>query len=312
MYDVRQTLRCAPDSFYALPLNQSADLAKGENFFLKKFPLEEHGNQNMVEQHYRWFDGFDSIFDFPRGEHPLPVATFSRLLRGQYGNSFVKVIRALNDLLKSYFGTNVDFEGSADFIRGQDGKWRSVIYPLQARTQIRSDMGRVKELPQVAEKNVLLRVGDAVGRGNQKFRDIIYVPPEMFNFSTAFEIAQELRDFGMNFDESRRYLLLVPGRFGSTDWSLGIPADYGAAKNAVAVVEYMKGNWEPSQGTHMFEAMVGSGKALLHYKDGQLKLDNFKDQAVGVRKGAYLEHYTFDRDFELLIDDEQNCLIHMK
>ncbi|HQT45338.1 MAG TPA: hypothetical protein PLO51_05130, partial [Candidatus Micrarchaeota archaeon] len=262
MFDVKQTLRCAPSSFYALPLSQNSGNAASENFYLKKFRLDEHANKSMVENHYRWFDGFDSIFNYPCGEHPKPVATFSRLLRGQYGNSFVKVLRIMNDLLKSYFGTNVDFEGSADFIKGMDGKWRTVIYILQARTQIRSDMGRVKELPQVPEGSVLLRAHDAVGKGNQKFRDIIYVQPEKFSFLTAREIAEELRQVGKDFSNDRRYLLIVPGRFGSTDHSLGIPADFGSAKHAVAVVEYIRGNWEPSQGTHMFEAMVGSGKAL--------------------------------------------------
>lgn len=310
MYDVKQKLQCAPHSFYALPISQAAGNPTGENFYLQKFLLAEHADQEKVSQYYQYYDGFDGIYDTPRGERSSPVATFTKLLKGQHGNSFVKVLRTVNDLLKSYFGTNVDFEGSADFIRGSDGKWRTVFYVLQARTQSRSDMRRVEKLPEVPEESVLLRAEGAVGRGSQKFSDIIYVPPEKFSFQTAMEISQELREAGAQFSKERHYLLLVPGRFGSTDHSLGIPADFSSVEHAVAVIEYMKGNWEPSQGTHMFESMVGSEKALLHYSDGQLKLDRFKSRANWVSHGKYYEHYSFEKPFELLIDEKRNCLVY--
>lgn len=310
MYDVRQTLHCAPNSFYALPISQSAENPTGENFYLQKFLLAEHADQEKVSPYYQYYDGFDGIYDTPRGERSSPVATFSKLLKNQHGNSFVKVLRTLNDLLQSYFGTKVDFEGSGDFIRGDDAKWRTVVYTLQARTQVRSRMGRVEKLPEVPENSVLLKVEGAVGRGSQKFSDIIYVPPEKFNFQTAMAIAQELREAGAKFSQERRYLILVPGRFGSKDHSLGVPADFSAVKHAVAVVEYIKGNWEPSQGTHMFEEIVGSGKAMLHYSDGQLKLDRFRPRASGFSQGKYYEHYSFEKPFELLIDEKRNCLIY--
>ena len=310
MYDVKQTLRCAPNSFYALPFNQNEENADAENFYLQMFKLEEHANQEMVGRHYSWFDGYDTISVSERGENPSPVATFSRLLGGQYGNSFVKVLRTLNELLKSYFGTNVDFEGAADFIRGSDGEWRTVLYVLQARTQIRSDMGRVKELPEVPESSVLLRVEGAVGRGNQEFGDIIYVPPEKFNYGTAVGISRELQSVGALFSKERRYLLLVPGRFGSTQHDQGIPADFSSARHTVGIGEYMKGNWEPSQGTHMFELLVGSDRALLHYSDGELGLEQFRQKASGISQGKFYEHYSFDKPFKLLIDEGGRCLIY--
>lgn len=313
MLDWKQTLKIAPEMLYAMELNGDASLPDGENFYLKKISYGEHGDQNMIGQYCKWFDGYDCIWDTPRGDNPSPVAMFSRLLRGLHGNSFVKVLRRTDDILKAYFGTNVDFEGAADFIRGQDGKYYSVIYVLQARSQIRSDMGRTGELPAVPESSAIIGAQGAVGRGNQKFRFIAHVPPEEFSGKTSAEIGAAICGLNREFASAEpdgRYLLLAPGRFGSSDRGLGIPGDYGTINNCVGVGEYMKDNWEPSQGAHMFEAMVGSGKALFSYKEGQLNRENMAKHAVSMRRFGHVEIYEFAKPLELLIDETGNLLVH--
>ncbi|MFA6489594.1 MAG: PEP/pyruvate-binding domain-containing protein [Candidatus Micrarchaeia archaeon] len=313
MLDWRQTLRIAPEMLYAMELNGSAELPTGENFYLKKIPYGKHSNQEMILQYCRWFDGFDTIWDTERGENASPVAMFHRLLRGLHGNSFVKVLRTTNDILKAYFGTNVDFEGAADFIRDQYNKYYSVIYVLQARSQIRGDMGRVKELPDVAPEKLVLRAQGAAGKGSQKFRFIAHVPPEEFNSGTSWRLGQDLGSVNKDFKGAEgdgRYLLLAPGRFGSSDLGLGIKGDFGTISNSVGIGEFMQGNWEPSQGAHMFEDMIGTGKALFSYKGEQLSMENLAKLAVSTRKAGGITIYEFAEPLELLIDDAGGLLVH--
>jgi len=64
--------------------------------------------------------------------------------------------------------------------------------------------------------------------------------------------------------ENRSYLLVGPGRWGSSDRWLGIPVRWEDISGAGAIVELRNGkiNAEPSQGSHFFHDITSRGR---HY-----------------------------------------------
>ncbi|MFN7037469.1 MAG: hypothetical protein ACK4SN_14010, partial [Bellilinea sp.] len=95
---------------------------------------------------------------------------------------------------------------------------------------------------------------------------IVFVDPEKYyrlpsahDFSeTARRIAQLNRAL-----EGKNFILIGPGRWGSTDFMQGVPVTYADIFNTRALIELTsrKGGYasEPSYGTHFFQDLVESG-----------------------------------------------------
>jgi|GEM_PF-2331597 len=318
MYDPKQAAGSAPKYFYAVPFTENSEMPNGENFYIDRFSIDQHSNVDMVSRHRMYYHEDTFRAYAPREGYASSVLTFSNLIKGSpkegdFGHKTMQIISTLNQILQEHYGGYVDFEGAMDFILGNDSKWRTVVYNLQARTQIRGDMARVKELPSVPEEDTLMRLEGVIGKGKQIFNHLLLVPREELNMKTSYGLAQKVKELNKKLSElgdSGRYLLLAPGRIGSRDPSLGLPCDFSFIDRSVGTLEYIDGNWEPSQGTHMFEAMVGAGKTLGHYGNGQLLAGNLAQHAKLVSSEGGVLHYEFYSPMRLDIDEDGGCVVY--
>ena len=66
-------------------------------------------------------------------------------------------------------------------------------------------------------------------------------------------------------DEKRSYILVGPGRWGSSDPFLGVPVKWNHISEAKVIVEcgIEKFEVEPSQGTHFFQNVTSLGVGYL-------------------------------------------------
>ncbi|MDE5785372.1 MAG: phosphoenolpyruvate synthase, partial [Duncaniella sp.] len=91
---------------------------------------------------------------------------------------------------------------------------------------------------------------------------VVYVRPECFSSSNNSLIAREIEKINRNFTaQGENYILIGPGRWGSSDTALGIPVKWPAISNARLIVESSLPNYriEPSQGTHFFQNLTSMG-----------------------------------------------------
>ena len=91
---------------------------------------------------------------------------------------------------------------------------------------------------------------------------IIFVKPESFDTAKTREIARELETLNGTMKElGRKYLLIGPGRWGSSDGSLGIPVKWSAISEAQTIIETTsdKLHADPSQGSHFFHNITSLG-----------------------------------------------------
>ena len=107
----------------------------------------------------------------------------------------------------------------------------------------------------------------ALGAGHiNGMRHIVYVSPAKFDSSRTEEIAAELAETNNAFkDIEGGYLLIGPGRWGSSDPNLGIPVIWSDISEARMIVEYGIPGFqvEPSQGTHFFQNITSLGVGYL-------------------------------------------------
>jgi hypothetical protein len=109
-------------------------------------------------------------------------------------------------------------------------------------------------------ENILVASKNVLGNGiNDTITDIVYVVPDKFEKKYTPQIANELEAINKNLvKESKPYLLIGFGRWGSSDPWLGIPVNWGQVSGAKAVVETAQENMnvEFSQGSHFFHNLT--------------------------------------------------------
>lgn len=137
------------------------------------------------------------------------------------------------------------------------------VYWLQIRPIVDPKNMVDDTLLEIPDAELLLRSDTALGHGNIDNVDtVVYVRPETFNRLNNPSVARELENVNARFVESGRgYVLIGPGRWGSSDPSLGIPVKWPDISGARLIVEAAIPGYrvEPSQGTHFFQNLTSMG-----------------------------------------------------
>lgn len=190
------------------------------------------------------------------------VFTFDRLLRE---TPFPEVMRDLIGLLETRYGFPVDTEFTADVWRDKQGH-QVRIHLLQCRPQ--ASMAEVAgvEIPDVPEDRKVLVSTRLVPHGRVSgIRYAVYVKPDAYSsLSTQarkIEVARIVGRLNQRLaDES--FVLIGPGRWGSTNIDLGLKVTYADIYNARMLIELGLAGGESapevSYGTHFFQDLVES------------------------------------------------------
>ncbi len=165
-----------------------------------------------------------------------------------------KLITSILDLSERTLEADVEIEFAMTLPRG--GKQPPRFGFLQVRPMVApgEDIDIAPE--ELSGPGVLVASDRAMGNGEvNTIRDVVYTKPDTFESRHTRAIAQEIDRLNRGLvNESRPYLLVGFGRWGSSDPWLGIPVTWSQVSGAKAIVEATleKMNVEPSQGSHFF------------------------------------------------------------
>ena len=110
---------------------------------------------------------------------------------------------------------------------------------------------------------MIIKSSKALGHGlTDNISRIVYVRPQHFSSTKNQAIAREIEKINRAFaDRDENYILIGPGRWGSSDVNLGIPVKWPHISASRLIVEMPFGNYriEPSQGTHFFHNLTSFG-----------------------------------------------------
>ena len=142
--------------------------------------------------------------------------------------------------------------------------------------------------------------------------DVVYVKTESFSSLVTEEIAEELLELNRQMQEEKRsYILVGPGRWGSSDPFLGVPVKWTHISEAKVIVEcgIKEFDIEPSQGTHFFQNVTSLGVGYLTinpFRGEGLFRKELLDEREAHYEGRYLRLVRFDRPLEVAIDGRAN------
>ena len=142
---------------------------------------------------------------------------------------------------------------------------------LQIRPIVDSKQMLDEDLTTIPDDQCLLRSHNSLGHGvSDDVQDVVYVKTDSsFTASNNPTIADEIERINRKFlDTDKNYVLIGPGRWGSSDSWLGIPVKWPHISAARVIVEEGLEHYrvDPSQGTHFFSKSHLFRCRLLHYK----------------------------------------------
>ena len=159
----------------------------------------------------------------------------------------------------------------------------------------------------------------ALGNGRyDNIFDFIYVKPEVFDPSKTRDIANSIEKINKIFEEKEKtYVLVGPGRWGSSDPWLGIPTNWVQISSAKIIVESGLENFriDPSQGTHFFQNLTSFKVGYLtvnpFMNDGYFDID-YLNSRDAIYEDEYVRHVQFKEALTIIIEGKNNKAVIYK
>ena len=301
-------LRDTQNTFYALDMNHvGTDFQVDDGFnmlHLKVKDAVKDGSLNFIASTYNADDQLirDGLYEGGR-----KLITFNGLLR-QGIIPFPQVLQmsmkfaseAMRRPVEIEFACNINADRTADF------------YLLQIRPIVDSKQELLEDITEIADEKCLIRSHNSLGHGtSEEITDVLYVKyDDTFSAADNVKIAEEIGRINQKFvDEGRNYVLIGPGRWGSSDSWLGVPVKWPDISAARIIVEVALKNYrvDPSQGTHFFQNMTSFGVGYFTVDtnlpgEGGIIHKEMLDIMPAVEETAWVRHVRFDRPLRILMD----------
>ncbi len=193
------------------------------------------------------------------------------------------------------------------------------FYVLQIRPIVDSNESIDEDLSKIGKEKTILTAQNALGNGIiDDIHDFVFVKPESFDAARTQEIAEKVGQVNERFlTQGKNYILVGPGRWGSTDPWLGIPVKWPQISAARLIVESGLKNYriDPSQGTHFFQNLtsfrVGYFTINPFIDDGFYDT-SYLDQFKPVYEDEFIKHIRFENPVVIKIDGKKKIGIVMK
>lgn len=241
------------------------------------------------------------------------IVTFDAILKY---NKFplAQMLADMLEICKKELMCDVEMEFAADIIPGTGGQ-QLVMKLLQVRpiSEFMDDPDTNIESVEKEIKEVLVTSGKALGAGRIRgINHILYIDNDLFDSAATREMAEEISAVNARMKASGdAYMLIGPGRWGSSDPWLGIPVVWSDISEAKIIVECAIPGYqiEPSQGTHFFQNITSLGVGYLTVNmvrcDGDVNVEKIKSCSC-VESGKYYKLFRLPRELVAYIDRGSN------
>jgi hypothetical protein len=237
-----------PENFYA-----STD--DGVNIL--KIPLKDAENHPALRFVTSTYDYNNHILRDSFESDGKKVITFSKILNY---NVFplADVIKTLLQIGEKEMNKPVEIEFAAN-LDVPDG-YPMIFNFLQIRPIVDNKESIDSNLEEVNPDDAVIVSNLALGNGiYDDVYDVVYVKTDAFNAANNLKTAEIIEKINQQYlNEKRKYALVGPGRWGSSDAWLGIPVKWPHISAARLIVESGLDNYrvDPSQGTHFFHNLT--------------------------------------------------------
>ena len=311
MSEMEIALKETQTRFYALDMkNATHDFKVDDGFNIKKLRIKEaeaDGSLNYIASTYDPYDQviYDGLYETGRkiisfngvlqhGVFPLPEILQMSM---KYGSE------AMRRPVEIEFACNINDDKSGEF------------YLLQIRPIVDAKEMLDEDITQIPDDACLLRSHSSLGHGiSEDITDVVYVKyDDNFSAMNNFYVADDIERINRKFlADGTNYVLIGPGRWGSSDQYLGVPVKWPHISAARVIVEVALKNYrvDPSQGTHFFQNLTsfGVGYLTIDTNDtttGGIIRKDMLDAMPAVEETEYVRHVRFDKPLKIMMDGKK-------
>ena len=309
MSDTEMALRETQTRFYALDLkNMGENFSVDDAFNLLKLSVREADKDGALQYLASTYNPTDQVI-YP-GVYPdgRKIISFVGVLE----HDVVPLPHLLREVLRlgqEAMRRPVEIEFAVEI----DAATRScVFYMLQIRPMVDVKSDVHINLSEIRPETILLQSNNALGHGQMDdITDVVYVKTDGYNAGNNPLIAEEISRINAKFlDRGEHYVLVGPGRWGSSDSWLGIPVKWPNISAARIIVEAGLTNYrvDPSQGTHFFQNLTSFGVGYFTIND--FNGDGVYNRAVldalpAVEETAHVRHVRFPHALSIKVDGKK-------
>ena len=294
--------------FYALDMSKiGQDFKVDDGFNIAKVKVKEAATDGSLTWLASTFDPYDQVLRPGVGEIGRKVITFDGVLQ-QDVFPLPEILQQVMKYGSEAMRRPVEIEFAGNLNDDRSGEF----YLLQIRPIVDSKQMLEEDIRSIPDSDCLLRSHNSLGHGiSEEVRDVIYVKyDDDFSAMNNYYVADDIERMNRHFlTEGRNYVLIGPGRWGSSDHYLGVPVKWPHISAAKVIVEVALKNYrvDPSQGTHFFQNLTSFGVGYFTIDTNQpgegglidkTKLDNMP----AIEETNYVRHVRFDQPLRILMD----------
>ncbi|MCL1608431.1 MULTISPECIES: PEP/pyruvate-binding domain-containing protein [Mediterranea] len=313
--ELELALRETQTQFYALDTkNIGENFSVDDGFNILKLPVKEAEADGALTYIASTYDPYDMVIRdgiYPGGRK---VITFANVLQHDVF-PLADILRLAQQYGQGEMRRPVEIEFAANLNDDRTG----TFYLLQIRPIVDCKKMLEEDLSTIPDEDVIIRSNNSLGHGiMDEMQDLVYVKTDGYSASNNQLIAYDIEKLNAEFlREGKNYILVGPGRWGSSDTWLGIPVKWPHISAARVIVEAGLTNYrvDPSQGTHFFQNLTSFGVGYFTvnaYRNDGIYDQAYLDSLPAVHETKFLRHIHFDRPLVVKMDGKKNIGVVMK
>ena len=308
--ETEMALRDTQTQFYALDMKHVGDDFKvDDGFNILKLRVKDAVEDQSLNYIASTFDPYDQVINDGVYETGRKLITFAGVLQHDVvplpelmQMSMKCGSEAMRRPVEIEFACNIHADKTCDF------------YLLQIRPIVDAKEMLDEDVRAIPDADCLLRSHNSLGHGiSEDVTDVVYVKyDDHFSAMNNFYVADDIERINRKFlADGKNYVLIGPGRWGSSDHYLGVPVKWPHISAARVIVEVALKNYniDPSQGTHFFQNLTSFGVGYFtvdtNTEEGGFVNKEILDAMPAVEETQYVRHVRFDRPLRILMDGKK-------
>ena len=258
--ELETALRETQTRFYALDTRHVGnDFKVDDGFNILNLKVKEAERDNSLNFIASTYDPYDQVIRDGLYEGGRKVISFAGVLQQN-----VFPLPELLQMSMRYGAEAMRRPVEIEFACNLNADRTGSLYLLQIRPIVDQKQMLDEDLAAISDADCLLRSHNSLGHGvTEDVTDVVYVKTDdRFSAADNPTIAREIEKLNKEYlDRGTNYVLVGPGRWGSSDSWLGIPVKWPHISAARVIVEVALKNYrvDPSQGTHFFQNLTSFG-----------------------------------------------------
>ena len=315
--ETEMALRDTQTQFYALDMKHVGDdFRVDDGFNILKLRVKDAVEDQSLNYIASTFDPYDQVINDGVYETGRKLITFAGVLQHDVvplpelmQMSMKCGSEAMRRPVEIEFACNIHADKTCDF------------YLLQIRPIVDAKEMLDEDVRAIPDADCLLRSHNSLGHGiSEDVTDVVYVKyDDHFSAMNNFYVADDIERINRKFlADGKNYVLIGPGRWGSSDHYLGVPVKWPHISAARVIVEVALKNYniDPSQGTHFFQNLTSFGVGYFtvdtNTGEGGFVNKEILDAMPAVEETQYVRHVRFDRPLRILMDGkkQEGAVLH--